>query len=571
MNNLTIYGGERNHYYSGKALSVSSFESEQRYNNDKRRLVNRHLLGVGAACGLDVIRLGEDSVSIEPGIALDGYGREIVVPSADVKRIASLTGYNDSKKNAEYYLYIKYDEKTPAAENETSSGGLKKQYDTVLEGYFIYLSEKEPDFGREYAGYYLRMERLLFSDEYIDVYINVPRHAMAEDRFRCEIKVYVKDNVDFVSLTGNIGLKCCRYEGRDSININYSNAHPYKNEVMGITCICDSMNVSKDLVEFTIPKESFKLTYETLGKKVQKSNDSDIDLQTVLAKEDALDRIRQDYRMDVMSVAKSQSQEDICLARISIKDGSIDNVSDVRHKSILPSLKELGLENEYLKERLYVLENTGNAFGREVQSNVAKEQEFEIASGTTTIQLGIGGKTGKRFFSDEIVHNLGLGDVAVVLGLEQTAEEEQTIVYGSNEIFDEKSKNVQAELAAKVNPKTGTFMIGLRLLEPTSEYQVNVHWMAYRKKELYSKQGERHILIENSMKTLKIMESCYFEIRFVNMISDSIIWSVDGKNSGTIDENGCYTAPNVPGVYKVRAVCQSDSGVSASAYVVVRQ
>lgn len=571
MNNLTIYGGERNHYYSGKALSVSSFESEQRYNNDKRRLVNRHLLGVGVACGLEVIRLGEDSVSVEPGIALDAYGREIVVPSADVKRLASLNGYNAGSRDAEYYMYIKYDEKTAAAVNTSVADEQKKQYDTVLEGYFIYLSEKKPDFGHEILEYYLKAEKILFFDECVEVYMTAPRHARSDDKFLCELVILPKEQIDFISISGSIDLKCCRYEGQDSIHINYSNAHPGKNEILRIPFICDSMNVTKDLAELIIKKDDFRMTYEMLGKKVQKSNDMDLDLQTVLARDSDLDRVLEDYRMEVMLVAQSQSQEDICLAEITVRDGSIDYVRDIRHKSTISSLKELSLENQYLRERLYVLENTGGAFGKEVQNNNSKESDFEISSGTTTISLGIGGKMGKRFFSDEIIHNLGLGDVTVVLGLEQSLDLEQSIVYGSKEIFDEHSKSVLAELAAKVNPRTGTFVIGLRLLEATSEYQVNVHWMAYRKKEATSRQGERHILIENSMKTLKVMESCYFEIRFVNMLSESVKWSVDGRNSGTIDENGCYTAPNVPGVYKVRAVCQSDPTVNASAYIVVRQ
>lgn len=38
MNNLQYSSGERNHYFSGKLMTVRDFESEQTYLNDKRRL-----------------------------------------------------------------------------------------------------------------------------------------------------------------------------------------------------------------------------------------------------------------------------------------------------------------------------------------------------------------------------------------------------------------------------------------------------------------------------------------------------------------------------------------------------
>jgi len=73
----------RNRYFYGKMMDVLQFELEQDYVNGKRWLINRLVLGYGVVCGLDV-EAGNDnaSVVVQPGLAIDKWGREIIVPCA---------------------------------------------------------------------------------------------------------------------------------------------------------------------------------------------------------------------------------------------------------------------------------------------------------------------------------------------------------------------------------------------------------------------------------------------------------------------------------------------------------
>jgi hypothetical protein len=73
----------RNRYFYGKMMDVLQFELEQDYVNGKRWLINRLVLGYGVVCGLDV-EAGDDnaSVVVQPGLAIDKWGREIIVPCA---------------------------------------------------------------------------------------------------------------------------------------------------------------------------------------------------------------------------------------------------------------------------------------------------------------------------------------------------------------------------------------------------------------------------------------------------------------------------------------------------------
>lgn len=69
----------RNKYFYGKRLDVQHFQMEQDYGKLKQWLLNRLTLGKGVLCGLDV-SLSDGRVCVEPGVAIDGLGREIIVP-----------------------------------------------------------------------------------------------------------------------------------------------------------------------------------------------------------------------------------------------------------------------------------------------------------------------------------------------------------------------------------------------------------------------------------------------------------------------------------------------------------
>src|SRR5437868_5888440 len=81
-NNDSLTAPERNNYFYGLLLDETKFNREADYFNQKRWLLNRLILGTGVICGLNVTLNPQkkDHVLIEPGIALDPFGHEIVVP-----------------------------------------------------------------------------------------------------------------------------------------------------------------------------------------------------------------------------------------------------------------------------------------------------------------------------------------------------------------------------------------------------------------------------------------------------------------------------------------------------------
>ena len=74
----------RNNFFTGKLLVERDFTDEQRYFLGKERRHNQSLHGTGVACGLKVVEHPNPAcrsqyVVLEPGIAVDCCGREIVV------------------------------------------------------------------------------------------------------------------------------------------------------------------------------------------------------------------------------------------------------------------------------------------------------------------------------------------------------------------------------------------------------------------------------------------------------------------------------------------------------------
>jgi hypothetical protein len=76
---------ERNRYFTGKALTARDFTDEQAYFLSRHRLHNRLMHGWGVVCGLGVgvdpnPNPGcPDGLIVRKGIAIDGYGRELIV------------------------------------------------------------------------------------------------------------------------------------------------------------------------------------------------------------------------------------------------------------------------------------------------------------------------------------------------------------------------------------------------------------------------------------------------------------------------------------------------------------
>jgi hypothetical protein len=84
---------ERTNFFYGLLMDAERFQKDHAFFNGKRWLLNRMTLGSGVVCGLDVRLLaGPPQVwLIDPGVAIDGAGREIVIAQGHAFDPAQLT------------------------------------------------------------------------------------------------------------------------------------------------------------------------------------------------------------------------------------------------------------------------------------------------------------------------------------------------------------------------------------------------------------------------------------------------------------------------------------------------
>jgi hypothetical protein len=359
-------------------------------------------------------------------------------------------------------------------------------------------------------------------------------------------------------------MECARYRGSDLLEINFDSSRVWKNEdEYVLSYLCDAMNIVEELAAFSIDGEGFKLECNDsvcrLGKPLR--------VESVLSEEAVEKNVLADYRACIMNYSENKGKADVCIAGIQVRNGRIFRIYKSGCENRLWSNDTLALENSMLRDRLNILEMTYEPKNSVEGYMQQKEEDFKVTSGEAVISFGIGGDAGKRFFSEEITHNLGLGNVSVTVSLKEPKD--SCYVSGSSEVFDLES-TVKAELAVKVNPEKGTFVIGARLLEATSEYETVVHWTAMMHKDNRIVGTERKIIIDNSLKSLRVMESAYYTVKFVNMEPVDVVWSVEDENGGTINENGYYTAPDCPGVYKIKVECTGEPEIFATAFIVIK-
>ena len=576
MKNLNYFPFERNRYYYGKLLTEQDFNQEQKYGNDKRRFINRFLSGTGVAAGFKVVAVGEKSISVEAGMALDFAGREILLAAPVNRNLSMIDGFDTAAGETKDYLYlgIEYDERTVSPSlNITGTSSLEGEgeADRIKESCHLYLTEEEPNrYELEPESMY-RQEALLYEQDQIFVRQMIPAAAASGEEFEMIVELENlgptrKVSLEFTEeLTGLFAgaERVFRMEEKELIL-------ECRQKVRRIFS-CRAMALDNGKGKIVLKPGSLLLS---VGSRTYRG-EQEQSLSVPILKEDLWELARaREIEGAMDQIRKYSYPQGIYLARIYlIKTGGtylIDKIDQNPFRQYVENVKILSGYIRWLHEELQALRREQETFKRErlaVPDGQRPDTEKKTeADGVVTLDLGIGGKRGQRVFSEEIYHGLGLGNVDVFLSVAE-GDKEYT---GSGEVFEE--MKVKAELAARTDRARGSFMIGARLIEPTSERSLKVRWRAALQRQARGAEAkEQKLYIRPGVLELKVRESFYLETESVNMLNPSVIWSVKTKEGGMITAEGLYTAPNIPGVYEVHAQSEENPQITASLFVIVRQ
>ncbi|MBO5219356.1 MAG: hypothetical protein J6C52_08000 [Clostridia bacterium] len=567
MKNTKLYPFERNKYYYGKLLSVEDFNAEQKYMNDKRRITNRLIHGVGVAAGLNVVMLDEQTITIDSGMALDSTGREVVVDAPVTKKLSLIDGYDTAVGSgaSSVYLCLEYAETEKDESHNVASEPGKTYYDKIRETAGLYLTAEEPDDETINSGDLFETKTTVYRDSSMRIRQIMPRYVQPGESFelRVEIEVTTKR---YAAFSYDIQLMCLNAvsDAGSILKVVFDEMLFEKTGKYVLTYdVCASDVVDTDGVAMIDPT-TFTLSYD----KVPASGTIAGKSTAAITARDIAEVITEAaYRSGMDSIFRNSVGHRLYLARINLVNAGgsfiIEDVQNVPFGQYV--------SNSLLMHSMDKLAAKGKgkaAAGESARTHDAHPaaHSHEIASGICRINLNSGSYKNKVFYSDEIVHGLGLGSVTIILGV-PTAEGE--VIYGASNIF---SESIPAfETAVKLSPSKGSFVIGVMTKATIMADYLDIKWTAIRDvDEAAVEKRSMRLTIKPSSLVIKPRESRYLEAVCTNMTNKTVRWSVSSENGGEIDQNGMYVVPNTEGVYEVVAQSAAYPEIKASIMVVVR-
>ena len=592
MNNKQYYLCERNNYFFGKLMTVRDFESEQTYMNSKRRLGNRMMGGVGIVSGLDVVLVDNKTFSLDPGMALDYMGREIVVPEPYVRRLNVIKGFEENKDKGIVYLCLAYKEElketTFSVASSGKSGGVSEEYNRISEGYELFITSEKPKEEELKLDYLVNQRIKVYDEDGIKIMLDVNKYVNPSKCVKVSV-IFEKENIEApVNYSFKLGGEFFKsVEGEKELEIHYNETEisTFKSEKDDYYLYCDA--ASDALTEVILDKNSFKLS---VGKEEKKLTD-DIKIPIAIKTSSIKDTIVNDYySKNFREIIENVENKYIYLAKFHIVTNQLTYFIESFEKN--PCKQYL-----YSNELINLLQDVEGAQAKAPSVETIKPDEEEvkpdveelpeskidnIVTGVERINLGFNPKVGKSYYSYEFVHGLGEGNVALVTAIDNNAnymtDDKGLLVFGDKGIFTKEEISISApnvQIGGIVNSVKGTVRLGVRLLERTTAQAVDVRWWAFKPVEIQEQQEDlvidenvRVVITPNTIR-VKPLEQVRFEAHIEGAISQEVRWGMAEQNTGTIDNNGLYTAPAKEGVYEVKAYSVKFENKSDSAYVVV--
>jgi hypothetical protein len=107
---------KRPHYFRYQFLGEQDFKDEQAYHVEMRRRLNKMLHGWGVVDGLEVKKSNDREIVIEPGMAIDKDGREVVLTEPVIRDLSHF------EQNSHTYATIVYAETWEEADYQLLGG-----------------------------------------------------------------------------------------------------------------------------------------------------------------------------------------------------------------------------------------------------------------------------------------------------------------------------------------------------------------------------------------------------------------------------------------------------------------
>lgn len=523
MRKSRYYPFERNRYFYGKLLTVRDFESEQKYFNDKRRMMNRLLFGAGVVTGLQVIAVDDKSVSVEMGAAIDALGREIVVPAPVTLKLSMMDGFTNNEYAKNVYLCIAYDEKGKEPVHSIANSSVRSdevsEYNRVLESYRLFIREEAPDPSAFPMGDLTEQTIVLYQDAHVRILQISPKYVNPGQTFNATIRIEKSLQIGKIELQYELALN--RLESLNGGTVRFvepQDAQETEYEFQ-VALRADAVGSGKALVGVQGGSAVLRV-----GDKQMDAISKDTAAVQIISGS-VHEQLMDDYLKQPLEASlESPSEPCLYLAKIGLLQMGptyvIERVEQVPFGEFVynsSAAYRLALaEARRLRNRPAELERPADGSGGAQQlSETAKDkqpaekaddgdrrnsQQSEGNIRTGWIDIPVSpfsksalsfGKAAKSFVSQEIEHGLGTGDVLIVTNVEERTDDAisdmlnsgQRSYFGEADVFrgsEFESGLPDYQLGVVSYPQKGSFRIGIRLRQISEARTVRIRWWAYR-------------------------------------------------------------------------------------------
>lgn len=579
MNQSNIIPFIKNRYYKGKLLTSRDFEAEQQYIANKTRFMNQLMAGKGVLTGLSVSAMDDKTLLVESGAAIDAIGRELVLAKNNVVKLSALEGFT-ALDGEVVDICIKYSEKQTepvyVAGTEQES-----ENNRIEEGCQLYVRDHVDALVAPKSRYMRSM--VLFEDENYRVQIQMP--DIVSNGYYVNLELLVEGKNDFGKLLcfeaklSSPALRNSQGETELAIlveDLKVANGQckviPYRMEVAdkgaGETTLIPTSGSMKAFVDGEEKEVSHRAS---LGFSV--SGEKPYQLALLATSAESLEE-------------KLSGETDVVLATVTLSMSAATYMIESVDESIKEYVPLPSSQKERAKFESYFSKKSECVI-KESDSNEKKEEVLtdpfgrKIATGLLEIPLGNGGREGKTYYSGEIMHGLGTGNVYVEIGLDSIYEDAsgksgQATIFGDADVFSEKKSGILAKSGVMVHNDKGSFVAGVKLLEDVNLLVLTYRWVAI---SLDSDAGAGYLDAFDNQSisavtptiVLKTKESHFFQAQFHNMKPCSLSYELTEPGCGEISADGIFTAPSKEGVYEIKIYCSEKPFICTYAYAIVKK
>ena len=481
-----------------------------------------------------------------------------------------------------------------------------EQYNKIEEGYRLYLSTDEPDLSEIYGGSGVNSVSVVYSSHGLRIVRIVPKLAVSGDEITVRFVVIKGIDDPQVSFAYSFSADYFRSAGDEAGRLSFTEDPTLGADVFNADFALNCAEVSDTAVPLHKDRATISVQMGDFTDNVQ------VEAPEVYLCRDADScSLMRETRMSTLEKHIGGENTPIYLAKVdclNIGTGFI-----IRHitplpfaQRVNPAIAEVHSGNSAAEPVPMASAKPDNILGGGIGTEVetleywqkpqvsaayskkdkrlnfrfgipsAEAYDYATSSGVADIPISGALRVTARFFSEDIPHNLGIGDVSISVSVEYEDSGERRLLFGDGEIFATKTEKAvpRIQAAALLSPEKGTFRIGIRLSDYVEGHSVRVRWFAYKPtRDTAQLRYNDNIVIRISpdIQKVKPLERVRFLAEVSGTEDKGVTWSVNDPEGGSIDDNGLYQAPSEEGTYEVVARSNADGETRTSAFVLVEE